>query len=319
MFLLGSPKADHMKMPKLTRISHVTPVLEPIPGMIKETPAPMVRVRAAPEPELAERMMFLRFIENLHRTNKMYHNTIAENNIEAMEENKNFTRDEATFGVDVERESVITSARSSVIQKVTNNGIPKWTSASTNGEQRQPIDYTRNECPRPQAQMPETEVKQMTIEEDFHLNATRDIIEKFNISDKKLDPKLLKMSTDLLKHCSFTTLIKTINSGDTKDIKQEDTADEEITTVDTVTRKFLDTDQFTIEEMDLVDEMYETMSNITRELIRPEFYKAIIDNWSGMISHSEMLRVMAEGRLRQSTIHILIMSSLPYFNYLSIR
>ena len=315
MFFPGSPKADHMKMPKLTRISHVTPVLEPIPDLIKETPAPMVR--AAPEPELAERMMFLRFIEDLQRTNKMYHNTIVENNIKALEENKNFTREEAIFGVDVERDSVITSARSSVIQKVTNSGIPTWTSASTNGEQRQPIDYTRNE--RPQAEMPETEVKQMTTEEDFHLNATRDIIEKFNIADKKLDPKLLKMSTDLLKHCSFTTLIKTINSADTKDIKQEDTADEEITTPDTVTRKSLDTDQFTIEEMDLVDEMYDTMSNITRELIRPEFYKAIIDNWSGVMSHSEMLRVMAEGRLRQSTIHILIMSSLPYFNDLSIR
>ena len=76
---------------------------------------------------------------------------------------------------------------------------------------------------------------------------------------------------------------------------------------------------FTCEEMDWVDKIQQTMAICTKAVIREAVYQAVIDNWRGDITHSEMLGVFAEGKSRQAYMHILIMSNLPYFQDLTSR
>eukprot|EP00091_Calanus_sinicus_P013066 TRINITY_DN29101_c0_g1_i1.p1 TRINITY_DN29101_c0_g1~~TRINITY_DN29101_c0_g1_i1.p1 ORF type:complete len:551 (-),score=122.88 TRINITY_DN29101_c0_g1_i1:770-2422(-) len=70
---------------------------------------------------------------------------------------------------------------------------------------------------------------------------------------------------------------------------------------------------FTSEEMDWVDKIQQTMAICTKSVIRDAVYQAVIDNWKGEITHSEMLGILAKGKARQAYMHILIMSNLPYF------
>ena len=76
---------------------------------------------------------------------------------------------------------------------------------------------------------------------------------------------------------------------------------------------------FTSEEMDWVDKIQQTMAICTKSVIREAVYQAVIDNWKGDITHSEMLGIFAKGKARQGYMHILIMSNLPYFQDLSSR
>lgn len=76
---------------------------------------------------------------------------------------------------------------------------------------------------------------------------------------------------------------------------------------------------FTSEEMDWVDKIQQTMAICTKSVIREAVYQAVIDNWKGDITHSEMLGIFATGKARQAYMHILIMSNLPYFQDLSSR
>ena len=76
---------------------------------------------------------------------------------------------------------------------------------------------------------------------------------------------------------------------------------------------------FTSEEMDWVDKIQQTMAICTKSVIREAVYQAVIDNWKGEITHSEMLGIFAKGKARQAYMHILIMSNLPYFQDLSSR
>ena len=77
--------------------------------------------------------------------------------------------------------------------------------------------------------------------------------------------------------------------------------------------------RFTIEDLDLVDKLYDTMAECTKTLIRPELYQAIINNWLGSITHSEMVDIIAQGKHCQVLLHSKVMASVPFFNELSKR
>jgi len=77
--------------------------------------------------------------------------------------------------------------------------------------------------------------------------------------------------------------------------------------------------KFTSTEMDWVDKIQQTMAICTKSVIREAVYQAVIDNWRGLITHGEMLGILAQGKARQAYMHILIMSNLPYFQDLTSR
>jgi len=77
--------------------------------------------------------------------------------------------------------------------------------------------------------------------------------------------------------------------------------------------------KFTSTEMDWVDKIQQTMAICTKSVIREAVYQAVIDNWRGLITHREMLGILAQGKARQAYMHILIMSNLPYFQDLTSR
>ena len=77
--------------------------------------------------------------------------------------------------------------------------------------------------------------------------------------------------------------------------------------------------RFTIEDLDLVDKLYDTMAECTKTLIRPELYQAIIHNWLGSITHSQMVDIIDQGKHRQVLLHSKVMASVPFYNELSKR
>ena len=68
-----------------------------------------------------------------------------------------------------------------------------------------------------------------------------------------------------------------------------------------------------------MDKIQQTMAICTKSVIREAVYQAVIDNWRGLITHREMLGILAQGKARQAYMHILIMSNLPYFQDLTSR
>ena len=77
--------------------------------------------------------------------------------------------------------------------------------------------------------------------------------------------------------------------------------------------------RLTSTDMDWVDKIQQTMAITTKAVIREAVYQAVIDNWQGVITHSELLGILAQGKARQAYMHILIMSNLPYFQDLTPR
>ena len=77
--------------------------------------------------------------------------------------------------------------------------------------------------------------------------------------------------------------------------------------------------QFTSEESDLVDTLYNTLAACTSTLVRDELVQAVIDHGRGAISQAQLLTVLARGKSRQTQLHVTVMSNLPFFSDLSKR
>ena len=75
--------------------------------------------------------------------------------------------------------------------------------------------------------------------------------------------------------------------------------------------------QFTAEESDMVDMLYNNLAACTSTMVRDELYQALIDNGRGDISQHQLLTVLARGKRRQSQLHVSVMSKLPYCSELS--
>ena len=77
--------------------------------------------------------------------------------------------------------------------------------------------------------------------------------------------------------------------------------------------------QFTSEESDMVDKLYNNLAASTSALVRDELFQGLIDHWRGEISQPQLLDIIARGRSRQAQLHITVMSRLPFFSELSRR
>jgi len=157
----------------------------------------------------------------------------------------------------------------------------------------------------------------------------------------RFQSKVFLEANDLLKNSPLQTLFNTMIEGKEKDgikqsyiskvfkrngqleVKIEKVIDKEDTTIKELKSVALLKNapefRFTSEEMDWVDKIQQTMAICTKSMIREQTYQAVIDNWRGEITHSDLLGVLEEGKARQAYMHILIMSNLPYFRDLTSR
>ena len=134
--------------------------------------------------------------------------------------------------------------------------------------------------------------------------------------------KLWKEPYEILTNTPFDTLCKSVHqSGNIH--KKANTAekDHEEHSIDEDRLAHIGYPElrFRMEDLDLVDKLYDTMAECTKTLIRPELYQAFIDNWLGSITHSEMVDIIARGKHRQVLLHSKVMASVPFFNELSKR
>ena len=75
----------------------------------------------------------------------------------------------------------------------------------------------------------------------------------------------------------------------------------------------------TSEEVSWTERMHKNIANTFKLLIRPDFYKAVMDLQLGRINKMDFLRILAGGRNLQAYAHLLTMISLPYFHSISVR
>ena len=272
------------------------------------------------------------------------------------------------------RSSVITSARSSVIQIIdrkvevgNNNGVGK----ADIGEQSQPLNYSlkksyedfydekiKNELEEQSQPLnytwkksyddflhdkiknePEAEgnnIKKLMKEEPRveHSDSSNGLLNRYkdhpgklsNSPSESFDMKLWQQKHQIqikkMVNTPFNSLCKSVHQTGNNH-KKANTAenDHEEHTTDVYRRVHIGYPEyrFTIEDLDLVDKLYDTMAECTKTLIRPELYQAIIDYWLGSITRSEMVNIIAQGKHRQLLLHSKVMASVPFYNELSKR
>ena len=235
------------------------------------------------------------------------------------------------------RSSVITSARSSVIHIIDRKVEAGNVGKADIEEQSQPLNYTwkksyndvlddkiKNELEAEGRTIKELLKEEPRVEhsDSSTVLLNKDHHGKLRNCPRESNMKLWKEQYEILTNTPFDTLCKSVHqSGNIH--KKANTAekDHEEHSIDEDRLAHIGYPElrFRMEDLDLVDKLYDTMAECTKTLIRPELYQAFIDNWLGSITHSEMVDIIARGKHRQVLLHSKVMASVPFFNELSKR